>query len=54
MKRKVRARWSDEEAQQFADGFRLRAARFMDKRKQTAKYLCRTPQRFPKDLSKDI
>ena len=40
-KRKIKAVWSDPERQAFADGFRFRAVRFLDRRKQTAKYLCR-------------
>lgn len=40
-KRKIKAVWSDADRQAFADGFRLRSVRFLDKQKQNAKYFCR-------------
>ncbi len=40
-KRKIRAKWTDADKQAFADGFRLRSMRFLDRKKQTAKYICR-------------
>ena len=40
-KRKIRATWSDADKQAFADGFRLRSVRFIDRQKQNAKYFCR-------------
>ena len=45
-KRKIRAEWSDADRQSFSDGFRLRAVRFIDRRKQTVKYICRRPNRL--------
>lgn len=43
-KRKIKAVWSDTDRQAFSDGFRLRSARFIDRRKQTAKDFCRQQQ----------
>lgn len=40
-KRKIKAGWADADRQAFADGFRLRSMRFLDRKKQTAKYICR-------------
>lgn len=45
-KRKIKATWSEPERQAFADGFRFRAVRFIDRQKQTAKYWCRRQSRF--------
>ncbi len=39
--RKIKAEWADADKQAFADGFRLRSMRFLDRKKQTAKYICR-------------